>query len=368
MTAMIDPFVPYAEQRRRFLAAAEASGALLSHRDHPLRGVADEALATDVARFGAPIGEADRVLVVQSGTHGVEGHAGSALQRRLLASGRLDSLAPGIAVVLVHAVNPWGMSWTRRVNEDNIDVNRNFVPFPDAPANDQYAAVDHLINPTGPDFDPNDTSYLEGVLAFWAEVGDHRAMQVLSGGQYTHPAGVQFGGQDVSWSRRTVESIWAEQLDGSSTAVILDIHTGLGPEGRLTVFQTADSDTAAAVTGARWYPDYIYRSDRSEPDPVDRGLLGPGFDDWAVAAGPSAPAETATFVIEFGTLDVMSGLSAFRADNWLHHHGDRSSEVGKAIVEQMRHHFFLDDESWRAAVAEQGDMSMHVALDGLADL
>ena len=365
MSATIPHLSTYAEARRAFLGDADAAGATLEHHTHPHRGPEGEELAADVARFGAPIGEADRVLLVLSGVHGVEGHAGSGLQRNLLVTGRLASLPKGSAVVLVHAVNPYGMAWTRRVDADNIDVNRNFVDVDRPPSNPLYGELDAVLNPTDPDLDPTDESYLGDVLEFWGRVGDHRAMQALSGGQYSHPKGIQFGGQHVSWSRLTLERIWDRHLTGAARTVQLDVHTGLGPTGRLTVFQTADEDEAGAGLGREWYPEHLFRSDRTHHDPVDHGLLGPGFDAWAADRGAAAPAEVATFVLEFGTLDLLKGLNAFRADNWLHHHGDRSSEVGRAVTQMVLDQFFIDDEGWRGDVGQHGDAAIHTALDGL---
>ena len=40
---------------------------------------------------------------------------------------RID--AGRVAVLLVHAVNPYGFSHLRRANEDHIDLNRNFLDF-----------------------------------------------------------------------------------------------------------------------------------------------------------------------------------------------------------------------------------------------
>jgi hypothetical protein len=58
-------------------------------------------------------GRKDSAFVHLSGTHGLEGFAGSAVQSAILADvGNLTS-ANGPTVVLVHALNPWGMSQVR---------------------------------------------------------------------------------------------------------------------------------------------------------------------------------------------------------------------------------------------------------------
>ena len=361
MTEAIPHASDYTTERRRFLADVEALGAQVEHHVHPLAGPDGEELATDVPRLGAPVGEAESVLVISSGVHGVEGHAGSGLQHLLCHSGRLTGLAERTAVVLVHSVNPYGHAWSRRVDHTNVDVNRNFlVDYDDLPANTLYPQVDRLLNPTDEQLDPQDTSFLAELAEWLEQVGFLEGFQAISGGQYSHPAGVQFGGQGPTWSRATMERIWERHLEGAGRAVGLDVHTGLGPMGRLTVFQTADEHEDAAELGRSWFPEHIYRADRTTEETFDHGLLGPGLDQWA--AGRLL---TSTFVVEFGTHDPTQGITVFRADNWLHHHGDLRSRTGDAIRSSMLDFFFVEDESWRGDVASVGLASIHTALDGL---
>jgi hypothetical protein len=350
---------PYTDERQRFLADVEQLGATVEHHVHPLCGPDGEALATDVARLGAAPGEADLVVVVSSGLHGVEGHAGSGLQHLLCRSGRLGSLRSGTAVVLVHSLNPFGHAWERRVDHTNVDVNRNFLDdFADPPPNRLYAEVDHLLNPTDGDLDPADTAFMVELGEWMSRVGSLEAFAALSGGQYTHPEGVQFGGSRATWTRSTLEAIWARHLTGAQEAIALDIHTGLGPMGRLTVFQTADEAEVAAELGRRWFPEHLYRADREPELKVDHGLMGPGLDAWA-----DSRLRTSTFVVEFGTHDVAQGVQAFRADNWLHHHGEPASPTGREIRQAMIDFFSVDDEPWRAGVATDGLAAIGTVLD-----
>jgi hypothetical protein len=126
----------YAEARRAFLVAARRREFGLE--SHSVDGHPD--LLTDVARLG-PLGAA-KLLVILSGTHGNEGLAGSAIQRDTIEG--LDALLAAhgglpenFALLLVHAVDPWGMARMRRQNARNIDLNRNFrdwsVPPPPRP-------------------------------------------------------------------------------------------------------------------------------------------------------------------------------------------------------------------------------------------
>ncbi|MFM8989295.1 MAG: DUF2817 domain-containing protein, partial [Alphaproteobacteria bacterium] len=114
------------------LAAAAAAGAAIETHPHPLRGPAGERLFCDVARLGPA--RAARALVTMSATHGVEGHCGSGAQVATLREGLLRDLPRDTCAVAIHAINPHGFAWSRRVTEDNVDLNRNFVdhaqPYP----------------------------------------------------------------------------------------------------------------------------------------------------------------------------------------------------------------------------------------------
>jgi hypothetical protein len=359
VTTILPPLHDYETSRRLLLAECEQAGASLDGHRHPRPGPAGEPLHLDTARFGAPPGEARSVVMVASGTHGVEGHGGWGLQRLLLASGWLDRLPPGAAVVVVHAVNPFGMAWSRRVDHDNIDVNRNFVDFDGPlPANPLYPEVDLLVNPEHLDLD--DASWQSELLAFMGRVGGPAALRTLSGGQYDHPHGVQFGGQAASWSRRALSEVWRKHLPGAATVIYLDIHTGLGPCGGLTLFQTADVGDDAAQAGAEWFPA-VLRADRpGTSDPLQVGLVGPGLEEAAAGVPLVVP-----ITVEFGTQEIVPVFAAVRADNWLHQHGDPGSRQGQAIRVAMREAFFVDDDGWRRGVAEQGLATIRAALDAL---
>ncbi len=365
MVEPIDPLQPYAPTRQAFRDAVTRAGGSCAAVVHPRRGPDGEELATDVARFGAPIGRAERVVVVSSGLHGAEGHAGSGVQRQLLASGRLGSLPSGQAVVLVHAVNPYGMAWSRRVDHENVDVNRNFVDTDSPPANPDYAQVDEHLNPVADVLDPDDRSYLGPLAELMALWGPDRTLRVVNGGQYDRPRGVAFGGRRPSWSRRMWESLWDEHLAGADDVVVLDVHTGLGDPGELSVYLTADAEEPAAAAASSWFGDLLRRTDRDDPDPEETGLLGVGLHRWAEAASAvtGRPVSASCCVLEFGTLDPIRGLTCFRADNWLHHHGDPRSDLGRRISQMLLEQFFLPDRDWRLAVADGAAEAIHTVID-----
>ena len=149
MIGIVQAFAPtYARARTQFLeAAATASLPIESHR-HPLLGRDGEDLAMDVVRDGPP--DADKLLIVSSGCHGVEGFCGSGVQVFALHDDawREQARAAGVAVLYVHALNPYGFSHLRRTTHENVDLNRNFQDFSKPlPVNAGYREIAALLLP-----------------------------------------------------------------------------------------------------------------------------------------------------------------------------------------------------------------------------
>ena len=140
----------YSEARTMFLDCAKPLASHLeSHVHEGLKGAQGEDLAIDIAVFGSI--DAPKSLFLVSGTHGQEGFAGSALQLAFLQ--KIGTPAPGTNIIMLHALNPWGFSHVSRTDEQNIDVNRNFIDFSSPP--DRNLAYDEIHAARCPDdWDP----------------------------------------------------------------------------------------------------------------------------------------------------------------------------------------------------------------------
>lgn len=342
----------YRDARAAFLAAASAAGAGVTTFVHPLTGPDGEELAVDVAELGPA--DAERVVLVVSGTHGVEGFCGSALQRHWLAT-RAETRPAGVRFVFVHALNPYGFAWVRRVNEDNVDLNRNFVDWSEPPPdNADYDGLADLLVPLEwtDDERQRTTAALLDVVVAW---GMEKVQAVVSGGQYRHPTGVFYGGTGPVWSHRWLRAWAAEHLARAREVTILDLHTGLGPwgHGELIASESASSD-AFRRAASRWGD---VRS-MVDGDSVSATLAG----DWLAVAGSLVPqAETTAIAIEYGTVDSITVLESLRADAWLHAHGDPHGPEAAAIRAQVRTAFADDDPAWVAATWTRFDEVMAAA-------
>ena len=138
----------YQEAREKFLLAAHSAGLAVQSHVHPLPGRDGETLAMDVVRDG-PL-DAAHLLIVTSACHGVEGYCGSGVQIHALQneSWRHMTRESGVAVLYIHALNPYGFSHVRRVTHENVDINRNFQDFSKPlPVNAAYKEIQPLLLP-----------------------------------------------------------------------------------------------------------------------------------------------------------------------------------------------------------------------------
>ena len=102
-------------------------------------------------------------------------------------------------LVLIHSINPFGFFGLRRVNEDNIDLNRNFLVRGESYSGTSqlYKELDGFLNPASPprQFD----GYLLKALWNIGRFGYSKLKQIIAEGQYDYPRGF-FCGHNVARS------------------------------------------------------------------------------------------------------------------------------------------------------------------------
>jgi len=333
----------YASARERFRASAQAAGASLDSHELPgHRGARDESLSIDVARLGHA--DATSALVLISGTHGVEGFCGSGCQVGFFEDRLYEALPPSACALVIHALNPFGFSWQRRVNEDGVDLNRNFIDFSRAlPSSDAYAPLHDSLVPR--DWQGAGRQHADMAMQGFIQQRGLRAFQTaLTAGQYTHPTGLFYGGTQPTWSALTLGKILA-QLRGMKRVAVLDLHTGLGPAGYgepiLVPRSSADVERAR-----KWYGADV--RDLSADESVSAQLVGTVADGVAAAPGGSA----ITYVgLEFGTRPMLEVLTALRADHWMYASGSvDTNPLRDSIRQHMRTAFYTETSPWQAAV------------------
>lgn len=351
----------YGEARRSFLDACQRAGLRADSRRHPKTGPDGTELACDVVWAGPRA--ARRVLVLVSATHGAEGFCGSAIQVDWLLSGGASRLPDGCAVLLVHAINPHGFAWLRRVTEDGVDLNRNFIDFAAGPPPDEgYAALADAVLPAALE-DPVFAQAEERLAAYIAEHGTRALDVALTGGQYTHPDGLFYGGTAPTWSRRTLEDIAAEyEVAERGAQCVIDLHTGLGPYGYGELICDHPPGSRGVALARRWFGEGIAEPALGTSSSVPKRGLVDYF--WHEQVGDTGCMVT----LEFGTYPLDVVLAALRADHWLHARGavDWHDARTHAVKMRMRRTFCPDGEEWREMALFRGRQVIRQALAGLS--
>ena len=332
----------YLQARNEFLRSAEERGvAVTPLRNTFCKGASGERLFMDVATVGGA--HRNNVLIVSCGTHGIEGYAGSAILIGLLKSGITEVVPCGTVCFLVHAVNPFGFAHHRRVNEDNVDLNRNFIDFSrPPPSSDEFSkfqefAALEIAQGRAEDDVRAGARYLE-------KVGGKRFQRALSMGQYVDQTAIYYGGRKPAWSNRAWRLFLDDVMPEMSLAIHMDIHTGLGPCRKESLIYTRSPrspgfDLAGSCFGV---DELLVPGDSLTPDvsgPIPSAFGKFEKDMPVIGVAP-----------EFGTVPLNEMLSALMEENALWQAGCKGGPDRQAAIERMLNCFCPDDPEWRLEV------------------
>lgn len=364
MMNVVDSFsASYAQARVKFLEAAAIAGLAVTSHTHPLRGREGEALAMDVALEGSP--DASKLLIVTSACHGVEGYCGSGVQVFALhdAQWREKARAQGVAVLYVHALNPFGFSHIRRATHENVDLNRNFQDFSKPlPVNEAYRALRPLLLP---EHWPPDAANAQAVTHSIETNGMAAFQAAITRGQHEFPDDLFFGGTEPTWSNRTIRQVLRDHARKAQRIAWIDVHTGLGPNGVGERIFACRDDPAALARARDWWGGQgatpvtsIY--DGSSSSAFLTGLM------WMALYEECPQAEYTGIAMEYGTQPMDQVMLALRAEHWLNIHREAPADLAGQIKQQMMEAFYTDTDAWKGQIISQARQAMFQAVDGLS--
>lgn len=350
----------YLQARDKFLLACENHQLDVWHyRNHAVKGAEGEALYTDIAVIGDT--GAKKVLIISSGTHGVEGYCGSALQLHAMQQGLYEMITDDCVCYLVHTINPYGFSHNRRVNEDNVDLNRNFVdfrhPLPDNPSYRIFKEfTGGYIQVAGGRTVP------DAICAYIEKFGEKKYQEAITSGQYTDEEDIYFGGKQATWSNVTWNNFIKRSVSTATHVIHIDIHTGLGPFGKQTLIYTGDPSKPAFHMACECYGKNNLVLPGNELTPSVNGPLTSSFNIFKDKIHVIGVAS------EFGTVSLQEMLSTLVDENlsW----GDARAEPIKRgeMINRMRHCFCPDDPGWANDVWAQFNECLQRSINYLVTL
>jgi len=370
----------YEAARTRFRCVSNRSGA--KYEELPVTSN----LTTAVALLE---GDERKLLIHVSGTHGVDGHAGSAIQlaflEEVVTRGGWPDTSP--TIVFVHLLNPFGFKHGRFCNENNVDLNRNNLSeedldeallrsvgktmsedtkFHDAQKDKQeYDSLDSFLNPSKPVVA---SRFAEA--CFWARFIFHivKAMgsavlrKVMIQGQHHNSKGLFFSGREMEVSHANlVEYFSRKQFKRVKRVAVIDVATGLGDDPGMDTL-VVNGLGQYSILKRLFRETHHDRQLEAYQDPkskagggVYRNVL-PGTTCHHSRLFPKA--EALELTQSFATIAPELILRALREENAAYQ-GKTDMQSWAAAAAQCRAAFYLRTRSWKNRVLHQG----RVAID-----
>ncbi len=319
---------------------------------HPI----DEADGLYIDSFYLPgTEEQTNLIVLTTGVHGIEGYIGATMLDVFFAEiyPTLDSGNTGVLVVA--NVNPYGMKYFRRYNENNVDLNRNFIldwdSF-DLSSNREYPKVDTFLGPTG-----------KIGNGLWHEVGFYLSLgktaitegadtisDALLTGQYEYPQGVYYGGNGDEASTEYLKDVFSQCLESPYENIVhIDLHSGYGPRYNMVIFNSVYETMNEAESREIFGYDHIIAYD-SEAFYATTGDTTDFF--YRLAQQKQAEATLFSTCFEFGTIgdaffDTILSLKYTIDENRNHWYPTDNAVSAQIVRQNYLELFYPTETAWR---------------------
>lgn len=316
----------FEESRQEFIRLANAGQGEL--QSHPVGDLSFESL------YIAPTGKKEKLVILTSGIHGIEGFTGSALQRYFLSENFFGLKDANTGVLIIHGINPYGFKNEKRVTENNVDLNRNFDTNEELfkNVNDEYAKLRDFLNTKS-----SRISFYASAIRLILKHGMENLRKAILRGQYQFADGIFFGGKKFEPQVKTIQNILSNVSEGFEKVLLIDLHTGYGKRGKLHLF----GDRSPFI-------------DQTYMDSVFKGLpveYGQEKDFYVISGGFTVflaklflrKAKFAGVVFEFGTLNSHKPLGSMESLYRMVNEDKKS----------FREMFYPSSPEWRVAVMSQ---------------
>lgn len=299
--------------------------------------------------------EKTNLIVLTTGVHGMEGYIGSVMLDVFFEEIYPDLDRENTGVLVVANVNPYGMKYYRRYNENNVDLNRNFIldwnSF-DLASNKEYPKVDTFLGPTG-----------KIGNALWHEAGFYLSLgktaitdgagtisDALLTGQYEYPQGVYYGGNGDEASTVYMKDVFSRCLESTYESIVhIDIHSGYGPRYNMVIFNSVFETMTEAESQEAFGYDYIIAYD-SEAFYATTGDTTDFF--YRLAEQKQTNTELFSTCFEFGTIgdaffDTILSLKYTVDENRNHWYPTDNATSAQVVHENYMELFYPTETAWR---------------------
>ena len=301
------------------------------------------------------------LVVITTGVHGIEGYIGSVMLDVFwseIYSSEINKANTGVLVVA--NVNPYGMKYHRRYNENNVDLNRNFIldwsTF-DTTVNKDYPKVDTFLGPksTMGNIIGHELSFYGSMLGELIQDGADTISNALLGGQYEYAEGVYYGGNGDEASTTYLKDVFKQTLESEYENIVhIDVHSGYGPRYNMVIFNSVFETMTEAESVALFGYDYVIAND-SEDFYATTG----DTTDFYYRLKEQLGTENSLFstCFEFGTigdsfLDSIISMKYTIEENQNHWSPSNNAITNEIIKERYQELFYPTEKEWREKTVE----------------
>ena len=336
----------------------------------PVKSNIDTNLTIDFCYIPS-LGNTDKILILSSGVHGVEGYVGSAVQLFFMNNFISEEFISKTGILLIHSLNPYGFKYSRRVTENNVDLNRNSDINPELyqTVNEGYPKVYDLINPKG----EVETTSMANRFFFVKAIKEiaKKTMPVLRQailqGQYKFPEGLYYGGNDFEPQIKDLVQIIDTICDPYQMIFSIDLHTGYGERGKLHLFPNPVEESV------RKRMQFIFEGFK-----IDWG----DSDDFYTVTGDFVSYigkinSDKTFIpiaFEYGTMDSQTTLGSLKSihimilENQGEQYGFASDEDLKKVKKDIVEMYYPSSDKWKSHIIDETEIMFNKSMKRFSEL
>jgi len=315
-----------------------------------------------------PIKPTKKVVLMTCGTHGIESHVSCGFL--LDQFEKVVREGSEVAYLFIHALNPYGFKYSRRVTENNVDLNRNFIIKRDhfEDPNSAYPEVEVFLNRPSPARDDIffNIDHFFYSLFYVAKLGMNHFRQAVVQGQYSYSTGLFYGGSDLEVQGKWLLEWLPQILSGYDEVLALDYHTGYGARGDLHLFGSSLLRQDLKNDLQELFGDK--KIDWGDSKDFYQTLGD--YTDFLVQILPAKRVMPMTF--EFGTLDSqttlgsLKSLKIMRLENQLFHWKAMGEMDSKDIKDKFKEMFFPSDPLWEQMVKDHNQAVLPQAIENFS--
>ena len=316
--------------------------------------------------------ETEKLLIITSGTHGVEGYVGSAVQKMFMSEILTTEMLDEVGVLLVHSVNPFGFKYIRRVTENNVDFNRNCDTEQSlfSSENNGYNDLIGMLNPDGKANPGSLKNKFFMLIAINELVKESMASlrQAVLQGQYEHKKGLYFGGTGFEPQITILGEVFKEYATEYETVFNIDLHTGYGNRGEAHLYPNPIDDIKVKTALENVFEGY--KIDWGDSD--DFYTINGSFTDYIGKL--LADKFYLPMVLEYGTLNSQTTVGSIKSihnmvlENQGVQHGYKNAKDSLKIINSFIEMYNPSSEKWRTKIMGDSKIMLKQAMENYGNL